>query len=59
VRGHPESDLFLAVTVVADLIETEFVLFIGGQLLAGVADGDDTLNGQVRRKAKKFGDILR
>ena len=39
------SGLFLTVTVIADLIETEFVLFIRDHLLAGVPDSDDTMDG--------------
>ena len=53
------SGLLLTVTVIADLIETEFVLFIGNHLLAGVPDGDDALDGQALRKILELGDILR
>ena len=36
---------FSTVAVIADLIETEFVLFIGDYLLARVPDGDDAQDG--------------
>jgi hypothetical protein len=49
---------FLTVTVIADLIETEFVLFIGNHLLVGVPDSDDAFDAQVLRKTQKAGNIL-
>ena len=59
-RGHPwGSGLLLAVMVVADLIETEFVSFIRDHLLAGVPEGDDALDGQLLRETQKPADILR
>ena len=54
-----ESGLFLTVTVIADFIESKFVLFIGDYLLAGVPNGNDALDGQVLRKSQELGDILR
>ena len=57
--GRSGSGLFLAVTVVADLVEAEFVLFVGNDLFAGVPDGDDALDGQILRKTEEPGDKLR
>jgi hypothetical protein len=56
---NPESGIFLTVTVIADLVKKEFVLFIGDHLLAGIPDGDDALDGQVLRETQELGDILR
>lgn len=55
---NPESGLVLTVTVIADLVKKEFVLFIGHHRLAGVPDGDDALDGQALRETQEFGDIL-
>ena len=52
------SRLLLAVTIVADLVIKEFVLFVGNHLFAGVADGDNALDGQGLRETQKLGDIL-
>ena len=49
---------FLTVTIIADLIETEFVLLIREHRFVGIPESDDALNGQVLGKTQELGDIL-